>query len=149
MEVLRSGCVILFHCIPPISETPIILDLYSPQSIKGRALEEEIQALCRKGAVEPSPPTPGYYSCMFVVTKASGGCRPVINISDRPERHIPSGADSPIELQVPQVHNWREGLAVSGPLVRSVHGASVVGSLERSDIFSGPSVRSCSNGVFG
>ena len=53
--------------------TPIILDLYSPQSVKGRALEEEIQALRCKGVVEPAPSTPGFYSRLFVVTKATGG----------------------------------------------------------------------------
>ena len=42
-------------------------------SVKGRALDEEIQALCRKGAVKPAPLTPGFFSRMFVVTKATGG----------------------------------------------------------------------------
>ena len=72
MEVLREGYAIPFRVRPPLSPTPIILDSYSPQSIKGRALEEEIQALHRKGAVEPAPPTPGFFSRMFVVTKATG-----------------------------------------------------------------------------
>ena len=69
------------HCSPSLSEVPIILDSYSPQSIKGRALEEEIRALQRKGVVEPAPPSPGYYSRMFVVTKASGGWRLIIDLS--------------------------------------------------------------------
>ena len=79
--VLRDGYKIPFHVVPPRSEVPIILDSYSPHSIKGRALEEEIQALRRKGAVEPASPSPGFYSCMFVVTKASRGWRPVIDLS--------------------------------------------------------------------
>ena len=70
--------MIPFRTPPPLSETPITLDSYAPHSIKGRALEEEIQALRRKGAVEPAPPTPGFYSRMFVATKASGGWRPAI-----------------------------------------------------------------------
>ena len=45
MEVLREGYAIPFHMPPPLSPTPIILDSYSPQSVKGRALDEEIQAL--------------------------------------------------------------------------------------------------------
>ena len=73
VEVLREGYAIPFRMPPPLSPTPIILDSYSPRSVKGRALEEEIQALHRKGAVEPAPPTPGFYSRMFVVTKATGG----------------------------------------------------------------------------
>ena len=81
MEVLRSGYAIPFHMPPPLSKTSITLDSYGPLSIKGRALEEEIQALRCKGAVEPAPPTPSFYSRMFVITKASGGWRPIINFS--------------------------------------------------------------------
>ena len=39
------------------------------------------RALRLKGAVEPASPSPGYYSRMFVVTKASGGWRPIIDLS--------------------------------------------------------------------
>ena len=81
MEVLREGYAIPFRMPPPLSPTPIILDSYSPQSVKGRALDEEIQALRHKGAVEPAPPTPGFFSRMFVVTKATGGWRPIIDLS--------------------------------------------------------------------
>ena len=73
--------MIPFHSVLPLSGSPIALDSYSPQSIKGRALEEEIQALCRKGAFEPALPSPGFYSRMFVVTKMSGGWRPIIDLS--------------------------------------------------------------------
>ena len=69
--VLRNGYEIPFHVVPPLSETPIILDSFSPHSIKRRALEGEIQALLLKGAVEPAPLSPGFYSRMFVVMKAS------------------------------------------------------------------------------
>ena len=79
MEVLSEGYLIPFHIDPPLSDTSIILDSYSVQSIKGRALEEEIQALRCKGAVEPAPLSPGYYSHM--VTEASGGWRPIIDFS--------------------------------------------------------------------
>ena len=81
VEVLREGYAIPFRMPPPLSPTPIILDSYSPQSVKGRALDEEIQALRRKGAVEPAPPTPDFFSCMFVVTKATGSWRPIIDLS--------------------------------------------------------------------
>ena len=33
------------NSLSPLSETPITLDSYAPHSIKGRALEEEIQPL--------------------------------------------------------------------------------------------------------
>ena len=81
VEVLREGYAIPFRMLPPLSLTPIILDSYSPQSVKGRALDEEIQALCCKGAVEPEPPTCGFFSRMFVVTKATGGWRTIIDLS--------------------------------------------------------------------
>ena len=48
---------------------------------QGRALEEEIQALRSKGLMESVSPSPGYYSYMFVVMKASGGRRPIIDLS--------------------------------------------------------------------
>ena len=51
VEILREGYAIPFRMPPPLSPTPIILDSYSPQSVKGRALDEEIQALRSKGAV--------------------------------------------------------------------------------------------------
>ena len=79
--VLRDCYEIPFHVVPPLSKTPIFLDSYFPHSTKGRAMEGEIQALCRKGVVEPAFPSPGFYSRMFVVTKASGGWRPIIDLS--------------------------------------------------------------------
>ena len=81
MEVLREGYAIPFRMPPPLSLTPIILDSYSPQSVKGRDLDEEIQALRRMGVVEPAPPTPGFFSRMFVVTKATGGWWPISDLS--------------------------------------------------------------------
>ena len=60
VEVLREGYAIPFRMPPPLSPTRIILDLYSPQSVKGMALDEEIQALRSKGAVEPAPQLQAY-----------------------------------------------------------------------------------------
>ena len=37
-------------------------------------------SLISKGAVELAPPSPGYYSCLFVVWKATGSWRPVIDL---------------------------------------------------------------------
>ena len=66
VEVVREGYVVPFHTAPLLSQTPITLHWYSPQSVKGRALGSEIQALLQKGAVEPASPSPGYYSRMFI-----------------------------------------------------------------------------------
>ena len=80
VEVLRHGYMIPFMSLPPLSQTPITHESYSPTSIRGHALDLEIQALLQKGAVEPADPDSGYYSRMFVVTKATGGWRLIIDL---------------------------------------------------------------------
>ena len=81
VEVLRVGYWIPFDRRPPLSERPLSLPAYSPQSIKGVALTQELQTLLRKGAVEPAPQSPGFYSRLFLVQKASGSWRPIIDLS--------------------------------------------------------------------
>ena len=81
VEVLRVGYRIPFDRRPPVSERPLSLPAYSPQSIKGVALTQELQTLLRKGAVEPAPQSPGFYSRIFLVQKASGSWRPIIDLS--------------------------------------------------------------------
>ena len=67
VEVLRWG-----YRVPFLSE-PIPFPSYCPTSIRGKALEKEVQSLVEKGAVELAPlPSPGFYSRIFVVMKASG-----------------------------------------------------------------------------
>ena len=80
VEVLRVGYQIPFDRQPPLSERPLSLPAYSPQSIKGVALTQELQHL-QKGAVEPAPQSPGFYSRLFLVQKASGSWRPIIDLS--------------------------------------------------------------------
>ena len=78
----QGSRLLLRPCMPPpLSPIPIILGSYSPQSVKGRALDEEIQPFRCKGAVEHAPSTPGFFSRMFVVTKATWGWRPIIDLS--------------------------------------------------------------------
>ena len=55
VEVLRVGYQIPFDRQPPLSVRPLSLPAYSPQSIKGVALTQELQNLFQKGAVEPAP----------------------------------------------------------------------------------------------
>ena len=81
VEVLRVGYRIPFDRRPPLSERLLSLPAYSPQSIKGVALTQELQTLLRKGAVEPDPQSPGFYSRLFLVQKASGSWRPIIDLS--------------------------------------------------------------------
>ena len=67
---------------PTLSKEPITYPAYSPSSIRGKALEVEVLSLLEKGAIELAPlPSPGYYSRLFVVMKASGSWRPVIDLS--------------------------------------------------------------------
>ena len=82
VEVLRWGYQIPFRQAPTLSRDPIPFPAYCPNSIRGKALEGEVQALLTKGAIEMAPlPSPGFYSRLFVVMKASGAWRPVIDLS--------------------------------------------------------------------
>ena len=81
VEALRVGYRIPFDRLPPLSERPLSLPAYSPQSIKGVALTQELQTLLRKGAVEPAPQSLGFYSRLFLVQKASGSWCPIIDLS--------------------------------------------------------------------
>ena len=81
VKALRVGYRILFDRPPPLSERPLSLPAYSPHSIRGVALNQELQDLLRKGAVEPAPQSPGFYSRLFLVKKASGSWRPIIDLS--------------------------------------------------------------------
>ena len=81
LEALRVGYRIPFDRPPPLSECPISLPAYSPHSIREVALNQELQNLLRKGAVEPAPQSPGFYSRLFLVKKASGSWRPIIDLS--------------------------------------------------------------------
>ena len=81
VEALRVGYRIPFDRLPPLSERPLSLPAYSPRSIRGVALNQELQDLLRKGAVEPAPQSPGFYSRLFLVKKASGSWRPIIDLS--------------------------------------------------------------------
>ena len=143
-ESLEGGvCESLLHASFSVSDPHRPGLVLSPVH-RGGALEEEIQALRRKGAVKPAPPTPGFCSRMFV----GGRYRPVHpepecgsdsfldgDISDcssfcaeerldgihRSEGCLPSDSNPSCVSQVSQVHSQREDLAVLGPLLWSVH----------------------------
>ena len=76
------GYRVPFRCPPPLSAEPIPMPSYNPLSTKGVALGEVTRDLIAKGVVELAPlPSPGFYSCLFVVWKTSGSWRPVIDLS--------------------------------------------------------------------
>ena len=79
-KVLRLGYRIPFSSPPPLSAVLLPIPSYSPSSIKGKALHGEVLSMICKGALELAPPSPGYYSRLFVVWKATGSWRPVIDL---------------------------------------------------------------------
>ena len=81
VEMLKEGYRIPFLAKPPLSPHPIPFNAYGPSSIKGQALEREVATLLEVGAVERVPsPGPGFYSRLFVVLKATGSWRPIIDL---------------------------------------------------------------------
>ena len=81
VEVLKTGYFVPFSPPPSLSSAPISLPSYSLSSIEGKALRGEVLALLTKGAIKLAPSPLGYYSCLFVVWKASGSWMPVIDLS--------------------------------------------------------------------
>ena len=81
VEFVRFGYRVPFLSAPPLSDVPIPLPSYSPSSIRGLALNTAIVDLHEKGAIELAPPSPGYYSRLFVTPKVTGGWLPVIDLS--------------------------------------------------------------------
>ena len=66
---------------PPPLQKPTIAtftSLSNPLHVK--VVDEEVEAMLEKGAIEEVPPSLGYYSRVFVVPKKDGGWRPIINL---------------------------------------------------------------------
>ena len=79
-RVVREGYRLPLRGNPPLRVSPRNVMLPQGQA-RRQALLQEVQALCRKGAVvSADPSSPGFYSHLFVVPKASGGWRPVIDL---------------------------------------------------------------------
>ena len=83
MTVLRDGYRVPFLDSPPLlSRTPVSFPTYQAGSPRAQALQQEIEGMLAKGALEIArDPRPGFYSRLFLVEKASGGWRPVIDLS--------------------------------------------------------------------
>ena len=54
---------------------------YPKGSLKWSSLNQSVQELRNKGAIEPAPLSPGFYSRLFLVRKATGEWRPIIDLS--------------------------------------------------------------------
>ena len=83
MTVLRDGYRVPFlDSPPPLSRTPVSFPTYRAGSLRAQALQQEVKAMLDKGALEiAQDPGSGFYSRLFLVEKASGGWRPVIDLS--------------------------------------------------------------------
>ena len=79
-RVIHEGYRLPLRGNPPLRSFPDNIKL--PKGMDRRkAVMTEIQSLIQKGAVrQVNPYTPGFYSHIFVVPKASGGWRPVIDL---------------------------------------------------------------------
>ena len=83
MTVLQDGyCVPFRNSPPPLSWTPVSFPTYRVGSPRAQALRQEIEGMLAKGALEIArDPGTGFYSRLFLVEKASGGWRPMIDLS--------------------------------------------------------------------
>ena len=83
MTVLRDGYRVPFKdSPPPLARTPVSFPTYRAGSPRAQALRQEVEVMLAKGALEIArDPGPGFYSRLFLVEKATGGWRPVIDLS--------------------------------------------------------------------
>ena len=83
MTVLRDGYRVPFKdSPPPLARTPVSFPTYRAGSPRAHALRQEVEVMLAKGALEIArDPGPGFYSRLFLVEKATGGWRPVIDLS--------------------------------------------------------------------
>ena len=83
MTVLRDGYRVPFKdSPPPLARTPVSFPTYRAGSPRAQALRQEVEAMLAKGALKIArDPGPGFYSRLFLVEKATGGWRPVIDLS--------------------------------------------------------------------
>ena len=79
--MLCWGYLIPFSSLRPLSPDPVPFISYSSGSTKGKVLFGQILSLINKGSVELAPPSPGFYSHLFIVWKALGSWRPIIDLS--------------------------------------------------------------------
>ena len=78
----RLPCPIQGLSSSPISHSGIVSDVPGRLSSWAQALRQEVEGMLAKGALEIARDLgPGFYNRLFLVEKASGGWRPVIDLS--------------------------------------------------------------------
>ena len=83
LSVLRDGYRITFlDSPPPLACTPISFPTHRSGSPRSLVLGQEIEKMLAKDAMEIIfNPGPGFYSRLFLVEEATGGWRPMIDLS--------------------------------------------------------------------
>ena len=83
VSVLRDRYRVPFlDTLPPLARSPVLFPTYWAGSPWSHALLQESEKMLAKGALEIIlNPGPGFYSHLFLVEKATGGWRPVIDLS--------------------------------------------------------------------
>ena len=84
LKTVRTGYRIAFHSKPHLSSTPIFFPTYPEGSERFKVLQQAVEDMIEKSAIEEvdqSNPGQGFYSRIFVTPKATGGWRPVIDLS--------------------------------------------------------------------
>ena len=84
VSVLRDGYRIPFRnqVLPPRSPLPREFPSYLGSREKFLALQQEVQEMLEKGAIERIvEPDPGFYNRLFLVPKKGGTWRPVLDVS--------------------------------------------------------------------
>ena len=80
--MLQHGYLVSFHHFPPVSQDPREFPSCTPGSVQVLALKEEISKMLQKVALESvDQPALGFCSRLFLAEKATGGWRPVIDLS--------------------------------------------------------------------
>ena len=82
LATLKEGYKLPFISLPPLTMSPIVSQTYAEQE-KREALRLEVLQMRDKGAIEVvTDHSPGFYSRIFLVPKASKGeWRPIIDLS--------------------------------------------------------------------
>ena len=82
LQTVKEGYLIPFKTKPPLSLNTIQCPAYHQGSERAEALTNVVVDMLQKGAIEPVQTcSSGFYSRLFIVLKASGSWRPVIELS--------------------------------------------------------------------
>ena len=154
LSIVAKGYRLRFTSPPFLRQTP--WEIRSPQGLEEiLGMREQITLMLQKNAITEVPPnSPGFYSNVFLVRKASGGWRPVIDLKNLNAHihapHFRMSTTSSTELRskrrlrvqnrstgcilsrtypsqqqkVPQVRLREQGVPVSGATLRSEHSPS-------------------------